>query len=129
MNGTVKVDGLRELLAALRKVEAGHPKVMASIHKDAAQIVVDDARPRIRSRSGRLASTLRTQAGQRYGRAVAGYNRAALIYAPINHFGGYPGDYQGNPFLYDAADAQQSNVVDVYVMQVDDFLDAVFASL
>lgn len=126
---SLHVQGLAELNRALRRVDAEHPKLMRKIHKEVAEPVAAEARRRIKSRSGRLASTVRPLAGQNKATIAVGYNRKALIYAPINHFGGYPGAYAGNPFLYDAARAMQTKTVDTYARLLDRFLDDVFAGI
>lgn len=121
---TVKVEGLRELTANLRRVNRELPKGLTKIHKAIAAPVADKARSKVRSRTGRLASTVRPLATQRVARIAVG--RASMVYAPINHYGGYPGDYPGNPFLTDALQESQYQIVRDYDRLFGDYIDAVW---
>lgn len=121
---TVKVEGLKELTANLRRVNRELPKGMTAIHKAIAAPVAEKARGKVRSRTGRLAGTVRPLASQRVARVAVG--RANMVYAPINHYGGYPGDYAGNPFLTDALNESQGQIVRDYDRLVGVFIDKVW---
>ena len=133
MQAAVQVEGLRELNRSLRKVQEDYPKEMRQIHLAIAEPIAEDARRRVRSRSGRLARTVRPQAGQRYARVAAGRagldRRTGYNYVGVNHFGGYPGAYAGNPFLLDAIDAHLERTLDTYKKMTDAFLDRVWESI
>lgn len=133
MRAAIQVEGLAELNRSLRKVQTDYPKEMRNIHLAIAKPVAEDAQRRVRSRSGRLARTIRPSAGQRYARVTAGRKgldrRTGYDYARINHYGGYPGSYGGNPFLTDARDAYLERSLDTYVKMTDAFLDRVWTSI
>lgn len=90
----VRIDGLRELSRALKAVEDGMQKEVAGVFKRAAEKVASRARSRIRSRSGRLAGSLRPFGTQR--KAGVRMGRKAVPYAGPYEFGGYPA---GRPFV------------------------------
>src|SRR5690606_20749364 len=99
----IRVEGIAQLVRSLRRVSERFPKELRRIHKELAEPIADKAKARVRARSGRLAASIRPQAGQRYARVAAGRRgldrRTGYNYAAINHYGGYPGGYSGNPFL------------------------------
>lgn len=119
-----KVEGLRELNTNLRKINRELPKGVTQIHKQIAQPVAEVARAKVKSRSGRLAGTVRALATQRAASIAAG--RGTMVYAPINHYGGYPGDYEGNPFLEDAITEQEYKMVSDYQRMMGEFIERVW---
>src|SRR5690606_2175225 len=133
MRPDVRVEGLAELNRSLRRVSSEFPKEMRDINKTVAAPIAEDARRRVRSRSGRLARTAKAQGGQRYARVAAGRKgldpRTGYSYAGVIHCGGYPGSYRGNPFLTDAMDAKREKAVDEYLRLTDQFLDRVWESI
>lgn len=133
MQPTIKVEGLSELNSSLRRVQSDYPKEMRAIHLEIAQPIAADAKSRVRSRSGRLAGTVRPLAGQRYARVKAGRKgldrKTGYDYSRINHFGGYPGGYEGNQFLYDALDAGAEDALNTYLLRTEKFLDRVWSSI
>lgn len=89
MGDTIRMEGVRELQGALRKMDADLPKELRLGFNDVAGIVVDYARPRFPARTGRAAGSVRAQSSQR-GAAVAEGGRRAR-YAPWLDFGGAVG--------------------------------------
>lgn len=128
MGPAVKIEGLSELSRALRRVSSDYGDEQREIHRRIAEPIAADARSRVRSRSGRLAASIRPLAGKRYARVAAGRNSSTLPYGAINHWGGYPGEYEGNEFLLDALDARREIVADDYTRETDAFLDRVWAT-
>lgn len=137
MDASVRVEGADELRRAIRAISdkqlAGQLK---DTNKSAAQIVVDRALPNVPVASGRLRSSVWALGSQRAGQAKAG--RANVPYAaaihwgrragnvgrpPGNHTGGNP--IQGRPFLWDAAQASNRQVVEQYERDVARLLDAI----
>ena len=110
----VRVEGIAQLVRSLRRVSDQFPKELKRIHRELAEPIADKAKRRVRSRSGRLAASIRPQAGQRYARVAAGRKgldrRTGYNYAAINHYGGYPGGYSGNPFLTDTLAAEEHRI-------------------
>lgn len=75
----IKVEGLREFQRALRGLDADLPKALRKALNNAVNIVVDDAKPRIPRRSGRMAASLKAQSSQTKARIKGGGNRAAYF--------------------------------------------------
>ncbi len=90
----IRIDGLRELTRALKTVEDGLQREVNGVFKRAANKVVSAARGRIRSRSGRLAGSLKPFGTQRAAGARMG--SAGVPYAGPYEFGGYPA---GRPYV------------------------------
>ncbi len=115
MTSAVRVDGLRELARKLREVDDGTADLKAA-NKRAADVVADDAPRRARRKSGRMARSVRA-AGQQTGAVVrAGY--ASLPHVPVQHYGWPAHGISPNPFLNDAAAAQQPKVIEIYSSEV-----------
>lgn len=85
---------------------------LKSIHKDAADVVLDKALALVPVRSGRLKNTLRSAATQRSGRVRAGFKR--VPYAGPIHFGWPERHISPQPFLYDALDWRRAEVIQTY---------------
>lgn len=51
--------------------------------------------------------------------------RLPYPYAPIVHYGGYPGDYPGQPFLTDVLAAAAPSIADEYPEEIQRFLDSI----
>jgi hypothetical protein len=122
VQATVKVDGLALLNRNLRRLNADYPRRVKDIHQRIAEPVADLASRKVRSRSGRLAGSIRAVGTQRVARAQTG----RLIYAPINHYGGYPGAYGGNPFLTDALEERHLSVVSIYTRELGALIEEVW---
>ncbi len=90
----IRIDGLRDLSRALKRVEDGLQKEIPRRLKPIAERVAGTAAGRINSKSGRLAGSLRPFATQRAAGVRMG--RASVPYAGPYEFGGYPA---GRPFL------------------------------
>lgn len=102
MPDRIKVTGLREFQAALRAMDAGLPKQLRLVLNDAAGVVVDYARPRIPSRTGRARGSVKLRSSQREVRVAVGGARAP--YFPWLDFGGEgrrKGRPPARPFLTD----------------------------
>lgn len=85
----IKIDGLAAFTRSLRKLDADAPKALRVAMNDAAQVVVDWARPRVPRRSGRAARSLRVASTGKAVRVRAGGARAP--YYPWLDFGGRTG--------------------------------------
>lgn len=95
----VTIKGLREFQAALRQMDADLPKQLRLALNKASQLVIDYARPRVPSRSGRARGSLKVRSSQREARVAAGGVRAP--YYPWLDFGGRVGPDKSvrRPFL------------------------------
>jgi hypothetical protein len=116
----IKIEGIKEFQAALREMDRDLPKQLRLIFNDAVGLVIDWARPRIPSRTGRARASLKAKSGQREARASIGGNRAP--YMPWLDFGGQgraPGRPAARPFirkgryLYAGLDAKREDVTEV----------------
>lgn len=85
----IKIDGLRDLQAALKAADGESQKQIRVVLNDAADIVVGTARPLIPRRSGKLASSLKVASGQR--EAAVKLGAAKIPYAGWIEFGGRVG--------------------------------------
>lgn len=120
----VKVEGLKLLNSNLKKISTDYIKELKEIHKKVSEPVAVLASRKVRSRTGRLAASIKAGATQKGGHIQAG--RATLPYAAINHWGGYPGDYQGNPFLTDALEESEDGIVKQWADLTDRFIERVW---
>jgi phage gpG-like protein len=123
MDAGIKIDGLSLLQRNLRKVSRDLPRGLTQVHKTVAEPVAARARGKVRSRSGRLAGTIRAQGTQKIARVSAGQR---LPYGAINHWGGYPGAYAGNPFLTDAINEMSHSSLVLYESELNKWLEGVW---
>lgn len=86
---TVKVHGLREFARELRKMDSDLPKALRLAMNESADVVVDEARPRVPVRSGRARKTVKPRSTRTLVRVVGGGKRAP--YYPWLDFGGRVG--------------------------------------
>ena len=95
----IRISGLREFRQGLKQLDSDLPKALRLAFNDAADIVVTDARPRVPSRSGKAASTVKARSTQSAARVVGGGNKAP--YYPWLDFGGRVGRRKSvkRPFL------------------------------
>lgn len=85
----IRIIGLREFRDILKRVDAELPKGLRTAHNAAAQLVVDYARPRVPSRSGRARKSVKTRSTRLATRVSGGGPRA--VYYPWLDFGGRVG--------------------------------------
>lgn len=82
----IKIEHLRELQGALKAADGEAQKQIRVVFNAAAEIVLDDARRLVPTRSGKARSTMKALSGQREGKVVAGGKKAP--YYPWLDFGG-----------------------------------------
>ena len=85
----IKIEGLNEFVRNLKALDAALPKAVRVAFNDSADVVVDDARPRIPRRSGRARGSVRSRSTQTYARVSGGGAKAP--YYPWLDFGGSVG--------------------------------------
>lgn len=97
----IRISGLREFQASLRRMDAGAPRQLRLVHNEAAGVVVTAAQPRIPTRSGRARASVRARSTQRATRVRAGGARAP--YYPWLDYGGAVGRRNSvrRPFVKD----------------------------
>lgn len=100
-NPPIKIEGLRELQAALKDMDGESQKQLRLVLNDAAELVVSGARRRVPSRSGRARGSIKASSGQREAKVKGGSARAP--YYPWLDFGGSVGRNNSikRPFLKD----------------------------
>jgi hypothetical protein len=90
----IRLDGMKEFQRALRDMDRGLPKQVRLILNEATALVIDYARPRIPSLSGRAKGSVKARSSQREARVAIGGSRAP--YMPWLDFGG-EGKRKGRP--------------------------------
>jgi hypothetical protein len=120
----IKVEGLNELARTLRRMDAELPKALTRIHKHIAEGLVAPARSRVRSRTGRLAASIKPAGTARSASLKAGGTQAVPYAGPI-HFGWSKRGIVGNPFLSDVVEAAEPSLEAIYTSELASFLDSV----
>lgn len=85
----IRIDGLTQFTRNLRKADRDLSRTMRLALDRAAQIVIDEARPKVPKRSGRASASIRPQSTSTAVRVSAGGRRAP--YYPWLDFGGRVG--------------------------------------
>lgn len=119
MADTIQVEGLAALSKGLRRIDAEAPKGLRLALNDAANIVVDTARPMMPRRSGRAQGAVKAKSTRTESRVSAG--SARVPYVPWLDYGG-EGRVKGRPakrefrkggrYVYPAFYASRSKVED-----------------
>lgn len=120
MSDQIRIEGIKEFQAALRAIDRELPKQLRVTLNEATNLVIDWARPRVPSRTGRAAASIKAKSSQREARATIGGRRAP--YMPWLDFGG-EGKIRGRPaprpfikkgrYLYAGLDATRDEVTAV----------------
>lgn len=120
----VRVEGLDELRRELRRVKDSELNdAMKQIHQDLAREVIQRAQPNVPVKSGALRASLRGAGTVRD--AIGRVGKASVPYAAPIHWGWKARNIEPRPFLTDAAEALERDIVDRYDRQVADMLDRV----
>lgn len=85
----IKVTGLKEFTRDLRKIDADLPKVLRLANNDVANLIVAWAQPRVPTKTGAAARTVKAASTRSEVRVKGGSNRAP--YYPWLDFGGRVG--------------------------------------
>ena len=121
----IRVEGADVLRRNLRKAGGpALPKGMKLIHQEIAGPVAALAKRKAPRRTGKLASKIRPRATTTMATIQAG----PLIYAPIIEFGGYPGNYKGESYLYAAMDERANESLSMYEQKVGEWLEMIWDS-
>lgn len=101
MADPIKIDGLAEFSRNLKTLDRNLPKALRVAFNQCADIVVNQARPAVPSKSGRASGSVRAKSTQTASRVSGGGNRAP--YYPWLDFGGRVGRNHSikRPFLKD----------------------------
>lgn len=119
---TVQIEGADKFRRNLRRLDKSLPKGMKLIHQRIAGPVAARAKAKAPSRSGALRSKIRPTSTTTMARVTAG----PLIYAPIIEFGGYPGNYQGQSYLYAACGEMRAKSIVQYERELEKWIDLVW---
>lgn len=90
----IRIEGLAAINRALRQIDAEAPKGLRLAHNEAANIVVDTARPMMPSVTGRARASVKAKSTRTATRVSAGSKRAG--YVPWLDYGG-EGRIKGRP--------------------------------
>lgn len=115
----IKVDGLRELQAALKSADSNLPKELRKALNLASDEIIDYARPRFPKRSGRAAASLKARSTQKLARVGLGGARAP--YAPWLDFGGRVGPgrsvvrpfYKSGRYVYKGLEVRRPQIIEI----------------
>jgi len=112
----IRIDGLSDFRAQLRKAEGLSPAAIRKSLNTAVEVVSDYGRKRMPRRTGRAASTIKGRSTQTEARVQEGGRKAP--YVPWLDFGGRVGRrrsvrrafYQGGRYLYPALDVRREQL-------------------
>lgn len=95
----IKISGLAEFNRNLRKLNADLPKALRLAHNEAAQLIVDYAKPRVPKKSGRAAGSVKAKSTRTESRVQGGSKR--VPWYPFVDFGGNVGPQKSvhRPFI------------------------------
>lgn len=95
---TVRVEGIREFQAALRKADRLFPRELRKCFNEVAEPIADEAAQNVPVRTGALRSSIRPLSTQREGRVAMGYE-SRVPYAGWIEFGGTLPSGPTRPFV------------------------------
>lgn len=75
MTEPIQIKGLAEFNRALRRLDKDLPKGLRLAHNEAANVVVDAAKPEVPQRTGHAASTVKARSTRLQGRVTGGSKR------------------------------------------------------
>jgi len=115
----VKVEGLRELKASMRKAGLDMADLKAATSK-AAQMVTEASRSVAPHRTGQLASSLKASRGAN--QATVG---SRLVYGNPIHWGWAAHNIRPNPFISNAGQATEGQWLQAYEQELQQILNRV----
>ncbi len=129
----IQLEGGRKLRKAFKDV-GDDMSDMKALHRSLADDVAGTAKAKVPKRSGRLARSIRGSGTKTKSEVKAGNNRksgpSSVPYAGRIHFGDPGSRTRGRirpqPFLYDALDERQQDVLDRYNDEVRTIIKRVF---
>ncbi len=121
----VEIEGLKPLARNCKKISADLPKEMRQINLRMAEPLANAARARAPKRTGRMAGSIRANATPTTASVSMG-SRLPYPYAPIVHYGGYPGDYPGQPFITDVLSNAAPGIPEAYTAEIERFISGIW---
>jgi hypothetical protein len=126
-SGTIKVEGLRETIKDLQALGV-EKQDFVNVNLEAAEILMNAARPLVPVRSGKLLGSMRASKTVQYAQVSLG--RAKIPYAGPIHYGWFydrnnfiKKNIKPNPFLARALNQNFSNIMARYNESVQKILD------
>lgn len=117
----IKVEGLKELQAGLKHLDANMAKELNKVAKASADVVAVEARGLAPKITGRLAGKIKSS-----GTAKGGFIKVGgLPYHRVIHFGWAAHNISPNPFLYDARDVREAEVIEKFEREVEALVNKV----
>jgi hypothetical protein len=122
----IRIEGLREFQAALRKMDKGLPRQIRIVLNETADLVASPAKARVPRRSGRAAASIRVASSQREAKVKGGGGR--VPYYGWLEFGGAVGRRHSvrRPFvkegryLYPAYESRRSRIEPTMLKGLED---------
>lgn len=116
MTEAIKIDGLTQFVRNLKKINSDLPKALRVGFNDAAQIIVDYAKPKVPVKSGKAAKSIKARSTSTAVRVSEGGNSAPHM--PWLDFGGKVGRhksvvrpfYREGRFLYAGLNAKSDEI-------------------
>jgi hypothetical protein len=128
----IEIKGLKRAMRLMKDLDGDFKTQFKNIHKGAADIVADEARRLAPVKTGRLRKSIRTSGTTkggviRIGKKKIPYAGRVTFGDPTSLFGRIAGGggikIKGNPFFYEAADRQFTEVVEYYDEELEQILD------
>jgi len=119
--GTLKIEGLREVQRDLRRLGDATKNEMKETHREAGAVVARVAKTLAPVRTGRLSSTIISSPTQRQGRVRVGRGQSIPYAGPI-HFGWPARRISPQPFIYDALDSRRDEVRGIYDRRIGELI-------
>ena len=110
----IKVEGLAELRAGLKQLDEKFPKQLNKVAKDSADVVAQEAKRIVPKLSGKLQSAIKPSGTAKGGLVKVG----GLEYHRVIHFGWARHNIRPQPFLYDARDNREAEVLEKFEREV-----------
>ena len=120
----IEIKGLKRAMRLMKDLDGDFKTQFKDIHKGAADIVADEARRLSPVKSGRLRRSIRTSGTTKKKIPYAGrvtFGDPTSLFGRIAGGGGIK--IKGNPFFYEAADRQFTEVVEYYDEELERILD------
>lgn len=120
----VRAEGLREFRRAMKVAQVNLDIELKQTHKSAAELVADEARRQVPTRTGELKNTIRALASKTGGRVAAGYK--ATPYAGPIHWGWPDRNITAQPFLTNALDRRRGQVITQFNVDLEKLVNKAF---
>lgn len=110
---SIDIEGLRDLQKRIRETgDKSLGRELRQVNREAADIVKEDASPRVPVRTGRLRSTLKSKPEQRRASVRLGGPRAP--YAPVIHWGWPARGIRARPVVWEALGRRKREIIEKY---------------